>query len=77
MELPEAMRAGDSSNLEKDPSLGLLIPGAFSLNYISFAKSDINFLCDELARSTLWFFLKYHFQKISFYFKLFGCITEC
>ena len=38
-EIPEAMIAGNLSNLKRDLSLELLLPGAYSSEYISFAKS--------------------------------------
>ena len=47
------MIAGDLINFISVRSRVDLLPGPLTSNYISFAKSYINFLCDKLARSTL------------------------
>ena len=44
VENPETMIAGDLSNLTRDLSLGLLLSGAISLKYFSFAKSYYTFI---------------------------------
>ena len=52
-EIPEAeiIEPGDLSNFISVPSQVVLLPGAFTSKYISFAKSNINFSSDKLARS--------------------------
>ena len=77
-ETPEAktITLGDSGNFRIVQSIVDLLPRAFTTKYISFAKSYINFLSDKLAKSTL-VFISYHFQKISYQFKYFTCITKC
>ena len=64
-EIPETeiVKLGDLGNLISVPSRLDLLPGAFTSKYISFAKSYIMFLSDNLARPTLPLF-SYHFQKI-------------
>ena len=52
-ELPEAMIAGDLTNFIGVLSLADFLPCPLSSKCISFAKSYINFLSCQLARSTL------------------------
>ena len=53
VEVPQALLASDVSSLITGLSLINLLPKAFSSDYISFAKSNIIFLSDNLARAML------------------------
>ena len=48
-----ALIPSDLSNLIGDLSLVLLLPKAFPSKYISLENSNINFLSNKLARSTI------------------------
>ena len=52
-EIPEAeiIKPGDLSNFTSVLSQVVLLSGAFTSKYISFAKSNFNFLSNKLARS--------------------------